>query len=105
MAGLVALTTEIVGAVWGPVILISSVALLVGQLLIPPRGPLCHSLAFAIGAGTLPALAIGGLLATRDERLLEVPLVSLALVWVWLGVALLERAAGLRDRVGAVGSG
>ncbi len=101
VAGLVALATEIVGEVWGPAILISSVALLVGQLLIPPRGSLCHRLAFTIGAVTLPALALGGLLAERDERLLEVPLVALALMWVWLGIALLERAVERRGLVGA----
>ena len=105
VAGLVALATEIVGEVWGPALILSSVALLVGQLLIPPRGPMCHRLAFGIGAATLPALAIGGLLAARDERLLEVPLVTLALVWVWLGVALLERSAELRSPIRAAGAG
>ena len=40
---------------------------------------------FWTGAGTLPALAVGGALAEIDERLLEIPLVCVGLAWMRVG--------------------
>lgn len=47
-----------------------------------------RTLALLIGLGTIPLIAVGGLLETVDERLLEVPLLVLALLWIAFGVVL-----------------
>lgn len=43
-----------------------------------------------IGVAMLPALIAGGLLSEIDERLLELPLICLALAWVVVGLAVLR---------------
>lgn len=51
-----------------------------------------HRLPLLLGALTFPAVAVGGALATFDERLLEVPLAILGLVWLWFGAAIWRAA-------------
>jgi hypothetical protein len=60
-------------------------ALLVGLLLLPRRGPWPTPLAWWIGAAMLPALVVGGALSAVDERLLEIPLTCLGMAWMVLG--------------------
>ena len=97
VAGLVALASELAGEVWGPAIAGAMVAALAGLVLIgldtrraSGRAGTAGKLALAIGLGTMPAVLLGGLLATIDERLLEVPLLFLACLWGWLGTLLLR---------------
>ncbi|MFD7072602.1 hypothetical protein ACFV9G_00210 [Nocardioides sp. NPDC059952] len=85
IAGVVALASELVGEVVGMALAISSIALLIGLLLLPRRGQRPAPLAWWIGATTLPALLVGGLLSELDERLLEVPLTCLGVAWTVLG--------------------
>ncbi len=101
-AGVVAGVTEAVGQVWGPAIAASSLALIAGLLLLGRRASsLPHTFAWWIGGGTLPALVIGGLLAVINERLLEVSILTVGLMWLWLGGILLtgrKRAPSLGPR-------
>ena len=46
----------------------------------------------ALGLAFIPALAIGVVLESFDERYLEVPLVLLGLVWMYLGFSHPHRA-------------
>ncbi|MFE7223536.1 hypothetical protein ACFU7D_02010 [Nocardioides sp. NPDC057577] len=85
MAGFVAFSSELVGEVVGMALAISSIALLLGLLLLPRRGPRPAPLAWWIGATTLPALLVGGILSELDERLLEAPLTCLGVAWIVLG--------------------
>ncbi|SDK49125.1 hypothetical protein SAMN05428985_104224 [Nocardioides sp. YR527] len=92
IAGLVALVSELVGEVAGMALAISSIALLIGLLLLPRRGHPPAPLAWWIGAVTVPALLVGGILPELDERLLEVPLTCLGVAWIVLGwTALIDR--------------
>jgi hypothetical protein len=50
--------------------------------------------------GTVPALLVGGVLAEVDERLLEVPLLCLGLVWTSIGIRTLRRSTDTLTRVG-----
>lgn len=92
IAGFVALASELVGEVAGIALAISSIALLIGLLLLPRRGPRPAPFAWWIGATTVPALLVGGILSELDERLLEVPLTCLGVAWIVLGlIALSDR--------------
>jgi hypothetical protein len=42
---------------------------------------------------TVPLLGVGGLLAVLDERLLEIGLLAIAVLWAWVGSNLLRAAA------------
>lgn len=91
-AGVVAGVTEAVGQVWGPAIAASSLALLTGLLLLGRRtSSASHTFAWLIGVSLVPALAVGGLLAAINERLLEVSILTLGLMWLWLGGILLSK--------------
>ena len=51
----------------------------------------------------LPALVVGGLLSAINERLLEVSILTLGLMWLWLGGILLtkgKRARSTEPRLG-----
>ena len=96
VAGVVALVSEVLDLAWDVSIAVSSVALLAGLLTLPRSGPPPAALSFWIGVGTLPALAVGGVLAEMDERLLEIPLVCVGLAWVLVGWLTLRN----RDAVG-----
>jgi len=87
VAGLVTLVSEIVESVPGPAIAAATLALIAALVLIgvasrtgpeTVRGP--GRVALVIGLSTLPALLVGGLLAAANERLLELPLLVLALL-------------------------
>lgn len=41
---------------------------------------------FVVAAATLPLMALGGALSLLHERLLELPLLGIALLWAWLGL-------------------
>ena len=85
VTGLVALLSELLDKGWDVSIAASSLALLIGQLALARSGRAPAPLAFWIGVGTLPALAVGGALAEIDERLLEIPLVCVGLAWMLVG--------------------
>ena len=67
--------------------------------------PIWRGLPLLLGLLYMPALGIGGALASLDERYLEIPLVFLALGWMLLGYALWaagqSRTTRERDQVGA----
>jgi len=91
-AGVVAGVTEAVGQVWGPAIAASSLALIAGLLLLGRRASSAsHRFAWWIGVSILPALVVGGLLSAINERLLEVSILTLGLMWLWLGGILLSK--------------
>lgn len=99
-AGVVAGVTEAFGQVWGPAIAASSLALIAGLLLLGRRtSSPSHTFAWWIGVSMLPAMVIGGLLSAFNERLLEVSILTLGLMWVWLGAILLTRG----NRAGSAG--
>jgi hypothetical protein len=95
VAGSAAVLSDLVGELWGPAIALAMIAVLVGLILLgmaPKRTPVGSVgwVALAIGLGTVPALLVGGALSLIDERLLEVPLVLLAGLWIWLGGLMLR---------------
>jgi hypothetical protein len=86
-AAAVALVSELVAATSGAALAVSSVALVVGLVLLDgSREPLRPGR--AIGLATVPLLLAGGVLAEVHERLLELPLLVLSLGWLWWGVRL-----------------
>ena len=103
-AGVVAGVTEAVGQVWGPAIAASSLALIAGLLLLGHRSSsVPHRFAWWIGVSILPALVVGGLLSAINERRLEVSILTLGLMWMWLGGILLRtvtRAGAVEPRLG-----
>lgn len=48
-----------------------------------------RSLPLAMGMLTFPLLAVGGALETISERLLELPLLVIAVAWIWTGYLIL----------------
>ena len=101
-AGVVAGVTETVGQVWGPAIASSSLALIAGLLLLGRRArSAAHTFAWWIGVSTLPAFVVGGLLSAVSERLLEVSVLALGLMWLWLSGILLCNA----PRTGVIETG
>lgn len=97
-AGMVAGATEAVGQVWGPAIAASSLALIAGLLLLGRRvSSAPHTFAWWIGVSILPALVVGGLLSAINERLLEVSILALGLMWLWLGGILLTMGKRARS--------
>ena len=71
---------------------VSTIAVVIALILQDRCGASTQRLAWWIGVATLPLNLLGGLLATVDEKLLELPLAILALSWIWLGVLSLRRA-------------
>ena len=97
-AGVVAGVTEAVGQVWGPAIATSSLALIAGLLLLGRRSSsVPHTFAWWIGVSILPAFVVGGLLSAINERLLEVSILTLGLMWLWLGGILLTKGKRTRS--------
>ncbi len=45
----------------------------------------CRTIALAIALGTFPLFLVGGLLALAHERLLEIPLLVVSLLWLGFG--------------------
>ncbi len=98
VCSLVAGVSDLVGELLDPAIGLSMLGLLVA--LSPIGWPRSGSsedtrvaslrIAFLLGVGTIPAIAVGGALSEIDERLLEVPLVALSLVWAWLGIQMVR---------------
>lgn len=98
--GLVALTAELLGVILDPFIAAWAIALLGGQLCLLNVRPSPAPLTFWTGVGTVPALLVGGVLAEVDERLLEIPLAALGLVWTSVGIVTLRRSTHTLTRVG-----
>jgi len=97
LAGLVALASELAGELWGWSLATASVAFLVGLLLTgaalrgsTTRDGVRGRVALTLALVTVPALLAGGALAEIDERLLELPLLTVACLWIWLGVLMLR---------------
>lgn len=100
-AGVVAVVTDVVGEVAGAALGASSLALVVGLVILDRHQPSPTSLAWWIGVAMLPAVVFaGGLLSIIDERLLEVPLVCLGVAWMFVGWAGLGLRDSSRDTVG-----
>ncbi|WP_310528068.1 hypothetical protein [Nocardioides sp.] len=104
-AGVVAGVAEAVGQIWGPAIAASSLALIAGLLLLGRRtsSPPSHTFAWWIGVSILPVVVVGGLLSAINERLLEVSILTLGLMWLRLGAILLtkgRRAGSTEPRLG-----
>lgn len=93
VSGMVAWGSEVLGRSWDASIATCGLALLVGQVCLLKIRPAPAPLTFWLGAGTVPALSLGGVLAEHDERLLEIPLVVIALVWMLVGWVTLRRQA------------
>jgi hypothetical protein len=92
IAGLLAAITELVDTASGIALAVSTLAVVVALVLQDRRGASTERLAWWIGVATLPLNLMGGLRATVDEKLLELPLAVLALRWIWLGGLSLRRA-------------
>ncbi len=97
VAGSAAFLSDLAGELWGPAIALAMIAVLVGLILLGTdsgRSPIgsVEWVALAIGLVTVPALLVGSALSLIDERLLEVPLVLLAGMWIWLGGLMLGPA-------------
>ena len=92
VAGTLAAITELVDTVWGPAIAVAVLAVVISLLLQDRRGTSTERLAWWIGVATLPLNLLGGLLAIADERLLELPLAFLAIIWIWLAVLIIRSA-------------
>jgi hypothetical protein len=95
VAGSAAVLSDLAGELWGPAIALATIAVLVGLILlgmVSGRRPIgsVEWVALAIGVMTVPALLVGGALSLIDERLLEVPLLLLAGMWIWLGGLMLR---------------
>lgn len=96
IAGIVSLVAPADDGEFSPALLVSSIALVAGLMLlgVPARreslfGPgAASSLPLYLGLGTIPALMVGGGLAAIHERLLEIPVVFLGVLWAYLGVRL-----------------
>ncbi len=99
-AGFVAGVTEVVGEVAGAAIAASSLALVVGLVMLDRHQPSPTPLAWWIGVAMLPAVFVGGMLSEIDERLLEVPLICLGVAWMFVGWAVLELRDPSRETVG-----
>lgn len=93
LASLVGVATELAGGVLGASLLIAALCLVVGLIALGRRERYrAHRLGWIIGLSTIPALVVGGVLSEWHERLLEVPLVGLAVLWIWLGWTLARSA-------------
>lgn len=91
LAGVVAGASELAGSLLDVSILVASLSLLVGLLMLGRHGPSrAHRLGWIIGVSMIPALFVGAVLSEWNERLLEVPLVGLAALWIWLGWTLVR---------------
>ena len=103
-AGVVAGVAEAIGQVWGPAIAASSLALIAGLLLLGRRSSSpSHTFAWWIGVSILPVVVVGGLLSAINERLLEVSILTLGLMWLRLGAILLtmgRRGGSTEPRLG-----
>jgi len=87
IAGLAALVSDVVGEVAGWALAISSVALLIGLLMLARNGRWPAPVAWWIGVALVPAFLVGGLLSEIDERLLEIPLICVGIAWMTVGWA------------------
>ena len=93
LASIVGVATELAGSVLGVSLLIAALCLFVVLIALGRRArSRAHRLGSIIGMSMIPALAVGGVLSAWDERLLEVPLVGLAVLWIWLGWTLARSA-------------
>jgi uncharacterized membrane protein YfcA len=92
IAGLLAAITELVDTASVPALAVSMIAVVIALVLQDRRGASTERLAWWIGVVTLPLNLLGGVLATADEKLLEIPLAVLALSWILLGGLSLRRA-------------
>lgn len=82
------------GDVLGPdllmgVVTMSAALMIVGSAL-RRSGAAYGGVALFLGVATIPAMLVGGAISTIDERLLEVPVVAIGLVWITLGLDLIH---------------
>lgn len=89
--GATALVSDLLGELLGAALAVSSLALVVGLLLLDRTLPSLRP-GWLIGVATVPSVLVGGALAEVDERLLELPLLGLALGWLWWGGRLADSA-------------
>jgi hypothetical protein len=87
VAAATALVSDVLGELLGAALAVSSLALVAGLLLLDRRLPPLRP-GWLLGLATVPSVLVGGLLAGLDERLLELPLLGLALAWLWWGTRL-----------------
>lgn len=87
---------HVLGPDLGVGVLAVTAALVVVGLRLRGTGVAVGGLPLLLGVGTIPAVVVGGALSAIDERLLEVPIVVIGLVWVTIGLALLR----LSDQAG-----
>jgi len=96
LAGAVSGASELAGSLLDVSILVASLSLLVGLVVLGRHAPSrAHRLGWIIGVSMIPAGFVGGVLSEWDERLLEVPLVGLSVLWIWLGWALVRPASAV----------
>lgn len=81
---------DVLGLGLGFGVLTMTIALVIVGLSLRGGGRALGALPFVLGAGTIPAVIVGGALSMIDERLLEVPIVVLGSMWMALGVALVR---------------
>lgn len=81
---------EVLGPALGLGVLGLTVALAIVGRALRDRSRALGAAAFVLGAGTVPAVMVGGALATIDERLLEVPIVLLGAMWMATAGALVH---------------
>lgn len=85
ITGLPELASDLVGRLAGVGVALSSVAWLVGLLSLARIRRAPAPLAWWLGVSIVPCLVVMGLLAAIDERLIEIPLVCIGLVWALVG--------------------
>lgn len=82
------------GDVLGPDLLMGVVTMTAALVIVGSalrRSGAAHGgVALLLGVATIPAMLVGGAISAIDERLLEVPVVAIGLVWIALGLALLR---------------
>lgn len=86
------------GGVLGPDLGLGVLAMTVALVVVgwPLRRSDVGGLPFTLGVGTIPAVPVGGALSVINERLLEVPIVLIGLVWIVVGSDVPRRTSGRR---------
>ena len=99
LAGTLSVITELAGEVFGPAIAAATLAAIVGAMVsgwAPGRDPRKRALVLA-GVSVVPAMLVGAILLTLDERLLELGLLGYAAAWGLAGYRLIGRRGELAN--------
>ncbi len=91
IAGIVAVATEVAGSPLGPAIALSTLATLATLLIVGLRSrpgsrlgfDSARQVALGIVIAMVLTVVVGGLLSALNERLLEVPLLGVGVLWLW----------------------